>query len=103
MTTNPPAITPPMFENPKNGPIYPTYVPKTDEDGNEIAGIRLPDVTVPLATSAGWSLRGGAHANDGCEGAGKMIAFPKTKLTVWRRAIRVFRSKSAIRRSPCMP
>ena len=43
MTINPPAITPPMFDNPKNGPIYPTYVPKTDEDGNDIAGIRLPD------------------------------------------------------------
>jgi hypothetical protein len=79
MTINPPAIVPPMFENPKNGPIYPTYVPKTDEDGNDIAGIRLPDVTVPLATYTGWSLRGGAQANDGCEGAGQMIAFPKTK------------------------
>jgi hypothetical protein len=79
MTTNPPTITPPMFDNPRNGPIYPTYVPKTDEDGNDIAGIRLPDVTVPLATYTGWSLRSGAQANDGCEGAGQMIAFPKTK------------------------
>jgi len=79
MTINPPAITPPMFDNPENGPIYPTYVPKTDEDGNDIAGIRLPDVTVPLATYTGWSLRGGAQAGDGCEGAGQMIAFPKTK------------------------
>jgi hypothetical protein len=79
MTINPPAITPPVFDNPKNGPIYPTYVPKTDEDGNDIAGIRLPDVTVPLATYTGWSLRDGVHSNDGCEGAGQMIAFPKTK------------------------
>jgi hypothetical protein len=79
MTINPPTITPPMFDNPRNGPIYPTYVPKTDEDGNDLAGIRLPDVTVPLATYTGWSLRGGAHANDGCEGAGQMVAFPKTK------------------------
>jgi hypothetical protein len=79
MTINPPVITPPMFDNPKNGAIYPTYVPKTDADGNDIAGIRLPDVTVPLATYTGWSLRGGAQANDGCEGAGQMIAFPKTK------------------------
>src|SRR6266566_5514522 len=79
MTINPPAITPPMFDNLKNGPIYPTYVPKTDEDGNDIAGIRLPDVTVPLATYTGWALRGGAQDNDGCEGAGQMIAFPKTK------------------------
>jgi hypothetical protein len=79
MTVNPPVIVPPMFDNPKNGPIYPTYVPKTDEDGNDIAGVRLPDVTVPLATYTGWSLRAGAQAGDGCEGTGQMIPFPKTK------------------------
>ena len=79
MTINPPAITPPMFDNLKNGRIYPTYVPKTDEDGNDIAGVRLPDVTVPLATYTGWSLRGGAQAGDGCEGTGQMIPFAKTK------------------------
>ncbi len=79
MTINPPVITAPMFDNPKNGPIYPTYVPKTDADGNDIAGIRLPDLTVPLATYAGWSLRAGAQANDGCEAAGQMVTFPKTK------------------------
>jgi hypothetical protein len=54
-------------------------VPKTDENGNDIAGVRLPDVTVPLATYTGWSLRGGAQAGDGCEGTGQMIPFPKTK------------------------
>ena len=78
-TINPPAITPPMFDNPANGPIYPTFVPKTDADGNDIAGIRLPDVTAPLATYTGWSLRAGAQANDGCEGTGQMIGFPRTK------------------------
>jgi hypothetical protein len=79
MTINPPVIVPPMFDNPKNGPIYPTYVPKTDVDGNDVAGIRLPDLTVPLATYAGWSLRAGPHANDGCEASGQMVAFPNTK------------------------
>ena len=79
MTINPPVITPPMFDHPKNGPIYPTYVPKTDEDGNDLAGIRLPDLAVPLATYTGWSLRGGAQANDGCEAAGQMVPFAKTK------------------------
>ncbi len=78
-TISPPVITPPMFDNPANGPIYPTYVPKTDADGNDIAGIRLPDVTAPLSTYTGWALRSGAQANDGCEGTGQMIAFPKTK------------------------
>jgi hypothetical protein len=79
MTVNPPVITPPMFDNPKNGAIYPTLVPKTDADGNDIAGVRLPDVKVPLATYTGWSLRSGAQASDGCEGTGQMIAFSKTK------------------------
>ena len=43
-----------------NGPIYPSFVPKTDSDGNDIAGVRLPDVRVPLATYTGWALRSGA-------------------------------------------
>ncbi len=68
-----------MFENPANGTIYPSYVPKTDADGNDIAGVRLPDVTVPLATYTGWALRAGAQADDGCEGAGQIIPFAKTK------------------------
>ena len=66
-------------DNPANGPIYPSFVPKTDSDGNDIAGVRLPDVTVPLATYNGWSLRRGAQANDGCEGSGQMIVFPVDK------------------------
>src|SRR5258708_2119319 len=58
-TINPPVITPPYEDNPANGPIYPSYVPKTDSDGNDIAGIRLPELTVPLATYPGWGLRSG--------------------------------------------
>jgi hypothetical protein len=79
MTINPPAVAPPLFDNPRNGPIYPSYVPKTDADGNDIAGVRLPDVTAPLATYTGWALRAGPQANDGCEAAGQYIPFPKTK------------------------
>lgn len=79
MTTNPPVMALPMFDNPLNGPIYPTFVPKTDADGNDIAGIRLPDVTVPLATYTGWSLRAGPQVNDGCEAAGQMVPFAKTQ------------------------
>jgi hypothetical protein len=77
-TINPPVITPPYEDNPLNGPIYPSFVPKTDSDGNDIAGVRLPDVTVPLATYTGWALRSGPQANDGCESAGQYIPFAKT-------------------------
>ncbi len=78
-TINPPAGGAPYEDNPANGPIYPSYVPKTDSDGNDIAGIRLPELEVPLATYTGWALRAGAQANDGCEGSGQYIPFQATQ------------------------
>ena len=39
------------------GTPYPALVPKTDADGNDVAGISMPDVAVPLATYTGWALR----------------------------------------------
>jgi hypothetical protein len=77
-TINPPVITPPYEDNPANGRIYPSYVPKTDRDGNDVAGIRLPELTVPLATYTGWGLRSGVWANDGCEASGQYIPFAAT-------------------------
>ncbi|HEY0423016.1 MAG TPA: alpha/beta hydrolase domain-containing protein [Rhodopila sp.] len=35
---------------------YATLVPQVDADGNEIAGIRLPDIAVPKGTFTGWNL-----------------------------------------------
>ena len=35
----------------------PFLVPSVDADGNEIGGIRLPIVSVPLATLTGWQFR----------------------------------------------
>jgi hypothetical protein len=75
----PPGFNGIMEDNPQLGPIYPTFVPKWDSDGNEIAGIRLPELTVPLATYTGWALRSGVWANDGCESSGQYIPFAKTK------------------------
>ena len=37
--------------------MLPHLVPQIDQDGNERAGIRLPDVAVPLATFTGWNFR----------------------------------------------
>ena len=79
MDINPPVHFSPYEDNPANGPIYPSRVPKTDSDGNDIAGIRLPAVAAPLATYTGWALRAGPQANDGCEGSGQMIPFAATK------------------------
>ncbi len=39
------------------GEPYRTYVSAVDDDGNEVAGIRLPDLTVPLAACTGWNVR----------------------------------------------
>ena len=41
----------------EEGESYPSYVSAVDEDGNEVAGIGLPDITVPVATHLGWNLR----------------------------------------------
>jgi len=35
----------------------PFMVPNVDRDGNEVAGIRLPDQAVPIATYTGWNFR----------------------------------------------
>ena len=68
------------------GTPYPAFVPKTDVDGNDIPGIRVPDVAVPIATYTGWALRatppgetGGAKLVDGCDASGQMISFAATK------------------------
>ena len=36
-----------------------------DEDGNEVGGIRLPSISVPLATNTGWNLRHPDNGNPG--------------------------------------
>ena len=46
-TTMPPVV----------GKAYRHLVSALDEDGNELGGIRLPDISVPLATHTGWNLR----------------------------------------------
>jgi hypothetical protein len=35
---------------------YPSYAPAVDADGNELAGIRVPELAVPVATYTGWNL-----------------------------------------------
>jgi len=38
-----------------SGRAYRTLVSRVDPDGNEVAGIRLPDIAVPLAAYTGWN------------------------------------------------
>ncbi|KAA6461295.1 hypothetical protein DYQ86_12370 [Acidobacteria bacterium AB60] len=45
------------IQPPKVGAAFPVLVPQVDADGNERDGVRLPEITVPLATYLGWNLR----------------------------------------------
>ena len=57
------------------GTPYPAFAPKTDADWNDVAGIRLPEIAVPLATYTGWGLRAASSARgDLCDAAGQKIA-----------------------------
>ena len=39
------------------GERYRTWVPAVDGDGNDVAGLRMPEVCVPVATYTGWNPR----------------------------------------------
>ena len=47
------------------GERYPNYVSAVDADGNETGGVRMPDVTVPVATYTGWDPRHPATGGEG--------------------------------------
>lgn len=47
LTTQPPRV----------GPPFVSLVPQVDEHGNDLGGIRLPQLAAPLATYTGWNLR----------------------------------------------
>jgi hypothetical protein len=68
------------MQPPQVGEPFPTLVPQVDRDGNELAGIHLPEIAVPLATYTGWNLRepsiGAPEQREAFEGS--YLAFPKT-------------------------
>jgi len=68
-------------EPPEIGKPFVVSVPAVDSDGNVRAGIRLPDIAVPLATQAGWNYRDASiGAPDRLAGEiGSYIPFPRTK------------------------
>jgi hypothetical protein len=63
------------------GPAHGSLVSAVDGDGNEVAGVRLPEVAVPLATHTGWNLR---HPDIG--GSDQLLVFAGATLPLARTA-----------------
>ena len=66
---------------PQEGNPYPNLVSAVDQDGNELGGIRLPELTASLATQTGWNVR---HPDTGGPGQtlrmiGSTIPFAATR------------------------
>jgi hypothetical protein len=68
------------LQPPQVGEPFTALVPQVDRDGNELAGIHLPEIAVPLATYTGWNLRdpsiGAPEQREAFEGS--YLAFPRT-------------------------
>jgi hypothetical protein len=75
-------ISPPVdwTDPPENGPseFYETFVSAVDADGNEVAGVRLPPIAVPLATYTGWNVYR-AQPGELCDRDGSRIPFAHTR------------------------
>jgi hypothetical protein len=65
---------------PSKGAAYPVFVPKTDADGRDVAGVRLPTLEAPAATHTGWNLRkSGFGEGELCDNNGTMIPFAASR------------------------
>jgi hypothetical protein len=76
-------ILPPVdwIDPPEKSPpaSYTTFVSAVDSDGNEIAGIRLPSLAVPLGTYTGWNVYK-AQPDELADRDGSFIAFARGKV-----------------------
>lgn len=68
------------WTDPPSAPVqpYPTIVPAVDADGNEVAGLRLPHVAVPLGTSTGTNVYKDVPS-ELCDRDGTFIPFARTR------------------------
>ena len=57
---------------------YDTYVSAVDADGNEIAGIRLPPIAVPLGSYTGWNMYK-AQPGELADRDGSLIPFARSR------------------------
>jgi hypothetical protein len=68
-------------EPPKVGSAFPMLVPQVDTDGNDIPGIRMPEIAVPLATYLGWNFMNerSGPSNQLASLTGSFIPFARTR------------------------
>ena len=68
-------------EPPKLGAAFPGLVPQVDRDGNDVAGVRMPEIQAPLGTYTGWNLRAAeiGAPEELYSMAGSWIPFARTK------------------------
>lgn len=65
---------------PKLGQSYKVYVPKPNEDGLSVAGIRPMEIRVPIGTNTGWNVRAkDSRGPNLCGLSGSFIPFATTK------------------------
>jgi hypothetical protein len=69
------------IEPPRLGRVFPALVPAVDADGNDRAGIRLPELEVPLATQTGWNWRAPRFGAPDCLAPyiGSYVPFARTR------------------------
>lgn len=66
---------------PETNTAFPVLVPQVDNDGNEVGGVKMPEISVPLATYTGWNLFNAESGPTSLLSSmqGSYIAFPRTR------------------------
>ena len=70
-----------VHPEPKPAVVYGARIPQVDSDGNEIAGIRLPPIAVPVATYTGWNLYKAPYPEgELCDREGSYLPFASSRV-----------------------
>ncbi|MDH3283349.1 MAG: alpha/beta hydrolase domain-containing protein [Acidobacteriota bacterium] len=69
------------WQPPRVGRGFNVLVPQVDRDGNEVGGLRLPEIAVPLATYTPWNWRAkeSGGMDELADFRGSFLPFPRTR------------------------
>ena len=84
-------------EPPKIVGNYVNLVPQVGADGNELAGVRLPELQAPIATYTGWNLRDpkSGFPDYRASFVGSFVAWPKSEIAALYRGADEYLGKFA--------